>query len=554
MAKRILLGVVALLPCLVGPIGLASAVSVPGCGDFVIVARDAIRMDSGPTELLGNLMVTSADGLIDVGRFNVVHGTVRADTLRLGNDAQVSRCAGNTFQGVDPGTVCGATQLLTLATCVPDALFNPLAALSNLVAVDSCVNAAPDFSVPANTTGTLPDGSCVGLLRLGRGAVLSVSGTINARQILMSKRASLVGPATINVLTVITSGPGIVTDSITLNVAGTIGDNVATGNKSRFINTRINVPGGSAHIRVGSIFEGDTHLVARRAVLQPLSSGPPAGNNFVCPEDPKASAGGRRECDRFVGDVANPGLCQFGNKPVHPTWQQAINGSNPGDVICVCKNTTENVVIDNKSSLTITQCTNAKVTAAINTKPVVTIRDSASNILIIGADTIGGSIGWCLEPGASGHELRGVRASDANSCGILDRGSANEISFNSVTDSRLGVCIAADTSTVRGGTVQGNGVGVIFDDAANSSFTGARVQDNGSAPGGPAGATSGIALRSNTSGNEVRDNRCGVNLPDTAFDICDGGSGNVIADNNDCSVAHTSACILPIAPLPANCD
>ena len=165
--------------------------------------------------------------------------------------------------------------------------------------------------------------------------------------------------------------------------------------------------------------------------------------------------------------------------------------------------------------LTITECTTAKVTALDSTKPTVTIKSTASNILIIGPETINGRIGWCIDPLAQGHELRSVEPRTASGCGILDRGGMNKISFNSATGNAVGVCIGAANSEVRGGTVEDNG------------------------PASPAGATSGIALAGSSSSNEVRGARCGVNIPNTAADICDGGTGNLIVDNRDCAVAHT---------------
>ena len=276
----------------------------------------------------------------------------------------------------------------------------------------------------------------------------------------------------------------------------------------------------------------------------------------LCPQDPAASSGGSRTCTRFVIDTNNPGGCQTGGLPTHPTWTAALANAVAGDVICICRDTTENVVIPtlpgSGADLTITECTTATVRAADPAKPAVVIRNTASNLTIIGPETIGGSIGWCIDPGASGHALKSVRALSATGCGLLDRGGNNEISFNLVQGSGVGVCIGAGLTDVRGGTVQSNGVGVIFDSATASSFMGARVQGNG--PASPPGATSGVALQTNTANNEVRNNRCGVNNPDLAADICNGGAGNTIISNPDCVVAQPAACILPTFTMPANCN
>ncbi len=652
MRMRVLLGILGLLLSASALAGPADAIFIPACGtDFVIVGQNEIDLEQGPTEIFGNLIVASSTGTIEVGRFNIIHGTVSANTLRLGNDAQVDVCQANNFQGVDPTTVCGSIIPLPLPTCVPNTLFNP-------VVVDPCVDSATNLTIPANTTATLPPNSCVGLLRINDGATVNASGTSNIRALIMGNSAKLLGPATINIKNGFSSEPKITTDSIIFNVGGTANNTINPGNSSLFINTLFNVPAGGIHIRFNSSFQGDTEIVSRRATIQPLTTGdvcrlqvakectvvgaaPPFTVNFAgsvtntgttavntlnvvnnqpapntalaclvagvpvtslapggtctfsgsyvppvqtppfsdtvtataataagatctasdtatcspgagngnCPEDDDANAGGSRECTRCV--IVNDPNNFCAGKPKHATWQAAIAAAAAGDVICVYTNTKENVTIAGPANLTITQCTTAKVTASDFTKPVVTIKSTAVNTLIIGPDTIGGTIGWCLEPGASGHELRGVRASDATRCGILDRGGQNEISFNSVSGvvPGAGVCIAATQSTIRGGRVEDNSIGVVFDSATSSIFENARVEDNG--PTAPVGATAGIVVRANSNGNTVRNNRCDGNAPSDP-DIANLGVGTILS-NNQCQLPPPAG-VNPNFVMPANCN
>ena len=168
------------------------------------------------------------------------------------------------------------------------------------------------------------------------------------------------------------------------------------------------------------------------------------------------------------------------------TVQGAYNGASDNDVICLFRSTaedgstTENVVLGGSKSLTITQCTVARVTAANNTLPVWTV-SSSGKLTIIGPDAKNGTIGWLVTTG--GHDIRGVRASGASQAGIKITGDNNSLSFNSVSGSPVGVRIEGDGNDVRGGTVSGNtGNGVeLGSTASTNSFRGAKVQTNSGA-------------------------------------------------------------------------
>lgn len=200
-----------------------------------------------------------------------------------------------------------------------------------------------------------------------------------------------------------------------------------------------------------------------------------------CPEDPHAV------CTSMVGAG---GLA---------TVQAAYNTAVNDDVICLFANTTENVVLNGAKSLTITQCTTARVTAANNSLPVWTV-SSTGKLTIIGPDAEGGSIGWLVE--GDGHDIKGVRATGASQVGIKIAGDHNSVSFNSVRGSPLGVKVEGTGNDVRGGTVSGNSTGVEFSaTASNNRFRGAKVRNN-TGPGivvrGPGNTLDGNRVNGNT--------------------------------------------------------
>ena len=105
-----------------------------------------------------------------------------------------------------------------------------------------------------------------------------------------------------------------------------------------------------------------------------------------------------------------------GPATVYLTVQDAYNAAvGANEVIGLFSQTTENVVLNGAKALTITQCSNARVTAPRPAKPVWTISSSKS-LLIIGPDAVGGTIGWQINTG--GHELKGLRANGASLYGI----------------------------------------------------------------------------------------------------------------------------------------
>ena len=228
--------------------------------------------------------------------------------------------------------------------------------------------------------------------------------------------------------------------------------------------------------------------------------------NIACPEDRSL----QRIATRTV-DLSRP---EGGALPNHHTVGAAYAAAASGETIAIYSRTTENAVLGGDKSLTITQCTNAGITAASPALPAWDIT-TTGKLQIIGPDSVGGTIGWRIATG--GHDIRGIRATGASQVGVLAVGSSNAIAFNSISGSPVGLRVMGLSNDIRGGTVSDNGTGVdLAASAASNVFRTASVRNN----------VTGILLQG--TGNTVRENRVDLN---TGNGIAVGGGTNTVRDN-----------------------
>ena len=200
-----------------------------------------------------------------------------------------------------------------------------------------------------------------------------------------------------------------------------------------------------------------------------------AANNFGnflppgdCPEDPLRAS----KITRVVDQTGT----SHGPAPVYFTVQDAYDAAGlTGEVIGLFSQTTENVVLNDAKSLTITQCRNARVTAADSTLPVWTI-SSTKSLLIIGPDAVGGTVGWLFQTG--NHEAKGLRASGASQFGIQVMSNNNSVAWNSANNNAVGVGVSGSFNSLRGGTVQGNTSDGVQISGNSNTLQGATVQSN----------------------------------------------------------------------------
>lgn len=227
-----------------------------------------------------------------------------------------------------------------------------------------------------------------------------------------------------------------------------------------------------------------------------------------CPEDPNA----------VLTLVVDHTGAAHGSLPVYTKVQAAYNAAHSGDVIGLFSQTTENVVLGGSKTLTITQCTTAKVTAQNNAQPVWDITSTGA-ITVIGADAVGDTIGWRLA--TSGHTLKAVRSTSACEYGILVIGNNNTVSVNSVSGTKVGIRVTGNTNDLKsGGSISGNsGNGVeVGASATGNTVRIGNIQSNG-----------GNGILIDGSGNTVTSNSRVDN--NSLNGILINGSNNSISNN-----------------------
>ena len=162
-------------------------------------------------------------------------------------------------------------------------------------------------------------------------------------------------------------------------------------------------------------------------------------------------------------------------------------------------------------------------------------------LLIIGPDSVAGTIGWYLETG--GHELKSIRSNGASVAGLRTKSGANSnnISFNNVASGGIGIDLLSNSNTLKSGTIgpnTGSGVHIGAGNTGNS-VSGMTIQKNGSngvlVDGNSntissnklnSNAPNGIKVTGNT--NTIQSNQSDSNTAD-GYNIA--GTGNVVKDN-----------------------
>ena len=140
--------------------------------------------------------------------------------------------------------------------------------------------------------------------------------------------------------------------------------------------------------------------------------------------------------------------------------QDAYNAAaNTGEVIGLFSTTTENLDLGGYKTLTITQCTTAKVYAKYDNQPVWWIH-STGKLTIVGPDSYGGTVGWQID--SNGNDIKAIRAYNATQYGVWVKGSSNGVSFNEVKGSPVGVQVDGNSNTLKSGSIDGNGTGVVL--------------------------------------------------------------------------------------------
>jgi hypothetical protein len=217
-----------------------------------------------------------------------------------------------------------------------------------------------------------------------------------------------------------------------------------------------------------------------------------------CREDPNSAS----KLTRIVDQTLTP----HGSLPVYATLQDAYEhaAANAGEVIGMFSTTVENVVLGNSpagqpKTLTITQCTTARISAADSSLPVMDVT-STGKLTIIGPDTHGGTIGWRVA-GNGGHSLKSIRADGASQYGVLVLSSNNSsISWNSLNSNAVGLRVESSGNNLKGGSVSSNTGDGVQIAGSNNSFQGATVESNG-----------GNGVSVSGTGNTIKGNKANKN-------------------------------------------
>ncbi len=153
MRTRAFLAALALFSALafVGP---ANAITIDG-KEYVLFGKTEIDLEPGAVNIQGNVGVNDVGGKLGVFQFNKISNggtaTATADKMSFGNNAVVDHCEFNTLTG-GPSSVCGTIAGATVPiTSWPPAPVPP---------INTCVNSAPDLTVPAGGTASPAAGSC----------------------------------------------------------------------------------------------------------------------------------------------------------------------------------------------------------------------------------------------------------------------------------------------------------------------------------------------------------------------------------------------------------
>lgn len=251
------------------------AVNVPGCGEFLVFARDKIAFENGPTRLTGDFFAQSPTGEVKVGAKNILHGTVTAHKIYLGTGVVVDHCVADLITG--PGTCTTSTLGFTPpAACT--ASFPPLPLVTP--AIPGCVKTAASVTVPAGASQSLVSG-CYGNVRLNAGATLTLTpgGTYNFEDLRLLLDATLITSpgtsATVNVLGGLATEAGTTFQNLLMYVMSDSGNAAHVWNGGVLEDTTIVVPSGGLHTHTGVQLRGTAELVAGQLVVQVATNIPP---------------------------------------------------------------------------------------------------------------------------------------------------------------------------------------------------------------------------------------------------------------------------------------
>jgi len=284
--RRVVFGILGLL-AIAFAAAPASAISVPGCGDFIIFSKNNINFEGGFTDLTGDIL--SQNGRIIVGAHNRLHGTVTANEIVVGNDAVVDDCVANTITLLGTGTCTTSTtprpaNASCTSTFPPPPIVLPVfpspCTPGTAIVVPPGANPLPpgcysSVRVLANTTLTLQAGGTYfikGELRMLSGSTL-IGG---------NGAASGDARATVNLAGALNTEAGIALSNLNINSTNTSGGAIQVQVNSILRDVLISTLGNN-HVHGGTTLLGDSELVALTFFdIEPVTNEKPPSPVCVC--------------------------------------------------------------------------------------------------------------------------------------------------------------------------------------------------------------------------------------------------------------------------------
>ena len=283
--RRIIFGLVGLFG-LAFAAAPASAVNVPGCGEFLIFAKTDIVFEAGLTSLTGNIINVNPTGKIKIGSKNIIDGTVSANKIIVSSGASVTTCVANEVElqgtGANKG-VCGtvvspfAPPAECTATFPPAPLF-PQTAFPGVCLPNTAVVVAQN-----DVDDTLAPG-CYKSIRINKGGKLTL--TPNGEYFVTGETrlldgATLIGggglpdaAATVNLKGILITEANITLNNLLVQSQNTGGQAINIFNNS-LIQDTVLVTLGNLHPHTGGQLRGTTELVADRFLdIQPITNVP----------------------------------------------------------------------------------------------------------------------------------------------------------------------------------------------------------------------------------------------------------------------------------------
>lgn len=283
--RRIVFGILGLLGIALAA-APASAVNVPGCGEFIIFAKNDIIFEAGNTLLFGNIFLQNPTGKVKVGQNNIIHGTISANRIIVSNGAVVDNCVANVIEEQGTGKcTASSTPFAPPAACT--ASFPP----PPLVVPAFPVACAPGTAINATVSQALAPG-CYSSVRVGKNATLTL--TPGGEYFVKGELRQLTGStliggtgkpdaaANVNVAGLYITEVGVFLTNLLVNSTSTSGQAVHIFNNSLLQDVVISTL-GNLHPHTGAQLRGNTELIAVDFHdIQPITNEPPPPPDQIC--------------------------------------------------------------------------------------------------------------------------------------------------------------------------------------------------------------------------------------------------------------------------------